>query len=126
MISHCITGHCCFLTLTCNLITLKTSRPEFKSPLKKPLAHTFFLFLAVYTTEILTLPPQANAFWCQSCPSHSPPPLSLSLSVSSSLPAIQRPVCGKFLTHYTLCNVYTPAIMEAIDGLVGRVMNASN
>ncbi|XP_034554446.1 protein PTHB1 isoform X2 [Notolabrus celidotus] len=28
----------------------------------------------------------------------------------------QRLVCGKFLTHYTLCNVYTPAIMEAIDG----------
>lgn len=58
---------------------------------------------------------KANAFCCHSCPSPALS-LALSLSPSSPLPAIQRLVCGKFLTHYTLCNVYTPAIMEAIDG----------
>lgn len=41
---------------------------------------------------------------------------SLFLSFPSPLPAIQQLICGKFLTHYTLCNVYTPTIMEVIDG----------
>lgn len=50
---------------------------------------------------------------------------SLVLSFSSPLPAIQQLICGKFLTHYTLCNVYTPTIMEVIDGRLGA-MNGSD
>ncbi len=76
-----------------------------------PKCHFLTLLCLTWSSEIMTLPLQTNAFCCHTCPS-----LVFSLSLSSPLPAMQQLVCGKFLTHYTLCNVYTPAIMEAIDG----------